>query len=78
LVNAAQSILFVARQYLESNISTDERERRAIALGVDELQGYIARGEEDPMARATRRLRMLLPHDFDPTTTDRSLAAPSQ
>jgi molecular chaperone DnaK len=78
LVNSAQSVLFVARQYLESNLSTDERERRAIALAVDELQGHIGRGNEEPIARATRRLRLLLPQDFDPASPDRGLAVPSQ
>jgi molecular chaperone DnaK len=78
LVNSAQSVLFIARQYLESNLSTDERERRAITRGVEELQGLITRGEEEPIARSTRRLRLLLPQDFDPASTDRGLAVPSQ
>jgi molecular chaperone DnaK len=78
VLNAAQSLLFIARQYLESNLSTDERERRAIALAVDELQGHIARGAQEPMTRAVRRLRMLLPEGFDPMAADNGLAGPSQ
>jgi molecular chaperone DnaK len=75
VANTAQSMVFVARQYLESNQSTDERERRAIVLAVDELQGYLARGEVESMPRATRRLRMLLPEGFDPIGADQSLAS---
>jgi molecular chaperone DnaK len=78
VLNSAQSVLFMARQYLESNLSKDERERRAIALAVDELQGHIARGAQEPMVRAARRLRMLLPEGFDPMATDHGLAIPSQ
>jgi molecular chaperone DnaK len=77
-LNSAQSVLFMARQYLEGNLSTDERERRAIALAVDELQGHIAGGAQEPMARAARRLRMLLPEGFDPMATDNGLAGPYQ
>jgi molecular chaperone DnaK len=77
LLNNAEGMLFVARRYLESDLASDERERRAIARAVEELTGYIARNEQESLARAARRLRMLLPEGYDPIGPDRGIALSS-